>query len=102
MLVYGNIIKTKGTVQDSIYQSMSALFVQGLRSVHDLGKIVYFEADVPATHKQLKGLAYMSTLQMIAPFSELQRPVNSGTRLSDEAVQAIIDVCTTPPQPNHS
>jgi uncharacterized linocin/CFP29 family protein len=96
MVVYGNIVKSKGTVQDSIYQGMSAMFVNGIRSIHDLGKIIYFESDVNATHRQLKGLASMSTLQMIAPYSEIQRPTDNTTRLSHDDVRDIIDVCSNP------
>lgn len=96
MVVYGNIVKSKGTVQDSIYQGMSAMFVNGIRAIHDLGGVIYFESDVNATHRQLKGLALMSTLQLIAPYSEIQRPKDNTTRLPHDEVRAIIDVCSNP------
>lgn len=85
-----------GAVQDSIYQGMSAMFVNGIRAIHDLGKTIYFESDVNATHRQLKGLASMSTLQLIAPYSEIQRPKDNSTRLSHDEVRSIIDVCSNP------
>nr|AYJ76506.1 thioredoxin [Acinetobacter phage AJO2] len=96
MLVYGNIIKGGATVQDSIYRGMSAMFVHGLRSVHDLGDTVYFESDVNATHRQLKGLAIMSTLQLIAPYSEIKRPNSKDTRMTPDEVKAIIAICANP------
>lgn len=93
MVVYGNIAKRGTSVQDSVYRGMSAIFVRGLRVVHDLGDVLYFESNIDTTHRQLKGLAMMSTLQAIAPFSLIKRPTSADTRLSTDEVQAIIAVC---------
>lgn len=96
MLVYGNIVKSKGDTQSSIYSGMSAVLLNGLRTLYDLGDVVYFESDVDVTQRQLKGLALMSTVQMIRPFSEIKRPSRTHKPLSTDEVKAIISVCNNP------
>jgi hypothetical protein len=99
MLVRGNIFKSQDTsVTDSVYNSMSAVLAKHLVSLCDMGECVYFVTDVPDIgYKALRGLAGMSTLQIIEPFSTINKPNSECTRLSTADVRSIVKCVTEQP-----
>lgn len=98
MIVYGNIALHPEGVSTSVYKYMSAVLAKGLTNLYVLDDVVYFESDADVSDKVLRGLACMSTLQQIAPYSRIKRPKGLQGKVAPIALQNVLEIVTTRPE----
>ena len=98
MHVYGNISMHPEGVTSSVYEYMSAVLAKGLVSLYVLDGVIYFESVVDISERTLKGLAVMSTLQQVAPFSKIVRPKGLQGKVDQQVLDNILGIVVTSPE----